>query len=70
MKGEKISMLEYCKLILEKLSFHKQLFRKEYKKSLKYYLSPNEHEEFKRWVREKFGGRLYNRALQTKRVPI
>jgi hypothetical protein len=31
----KISRLEYCKLILQKVSFERKLFRKEYKKSLR-----------------------------------
>jgi hypothetical protein len=49
----KTSMLEYCKLILTKISFSKTLFVKEYKKSLKF-LSKNEVKELKQWVRATF----------------
>jgi hypothetical protein len=55
--GFKVSMLEYCKLILEKLSFNRNLFRKEYRKSFKY-LNPDEHYKFKQWVRERFGNEM------------
>jgi len=44
------SMLEYCKIILSKISFDKKLFRKEYKKTFNY-LEPQEHSELKRWLR-------------------
>jgi hypothetical protein len=55
----KQSMLEYCKIILTKISFNKRLFRKEYKKTFNY-LEANEHVELKKWIREqrKRGGRL------------
>ncbi|AYB32865.1 hypothetical protein [Chryseolinea soli] len=49
-KDLKKSMLEYCKIILEKMSFSRRLFRKEYKKTFAY-LAPAEHEELKRWLR-------------------
>lgn len=44
------SMLEYCKIILSKISFDKKLFRKEYKKTFSY-LELQEHNELKRWLR-------------------
>ena len=44
------SMLGYCKLILEKMSFNKKLFLKEYRKSFSY-LNPEEQSELKKWVR-------------------
>lgn len=47
----KQSMLDYCKVILLKISFNKRLFRREYRKSFKY-LKPNEHNELKKWIRE------------------
>lgn len=47
----KQSMLEYCKVILVKISFDKRLFRKEYRKTFSY-LEPDEHNELKKWVRE------------------
>jgi hypothetical protein len=49
----KTSMLEYCKVILEKLSFSRDLFRKEYRKSFRY-LNPEERILFRKWVRRKF----------------
>jgi hypothetical protein len=56
MKGRKFkqSMLEYCKIILMKISFDKKLFRKEYRKTF-LYLEANEHHELKKWIREKIG---------------
>jgi hypothetical protein len=53
MKGKnfKQSMLGYCKLILQKMSFNKKLFLKEYRKSLSY-LNSEERNELRRWVRE------------------
>jgi len=49
-KGFKRSMLVYCKLILQKMSFSKKLFLKEYRKSLSY-LTAEEQVELKKWVR-------------------
>jgi hypothetical protein len=57
--GFKVSMFEYCKLILEKLSFNKTLFVKEYRKSFKY-LHPGEHSKFRRWVKKRFGSMILN----------
>ncbi len=45
-------MLEYCKLVLEKISFNRKLFRREYRKSFRY-LEPKEHFELKKWLRSK-----------------
>lgn len=45
------SKLEYCKMVLGKMSFSKKLFLKEYRKSLTW-LSPHERIELKNWVRE------------------
>lgn len=44
-------MLEYCKIILVKISFDRKLFRKEYRKTFSY-LEPNEHNELKKWIRD------------------
>lgn len=44
-------MLGYCKVILEKMSFSKKLFLKEYRKSLSY-LNSEEQNELRRWLRE------------------
>lgn len=47
----KISMLDYCKLVLKKMSFSRRLFRKEYKKTFTY-LDPMDHSKLKQWLRE------------------
>lgn len=47
----KTSMLEYCKLVLKKMSFNRRLFRKEYKKTFTY-LDPMDHTKLKQWIRE------------------
>lgn len=47
-------MLDYVKVILEKVSFESSLFEKELKKSLKL-LSFREIRELKKWCYEKFG---------------
>jgi hypothetical protein len=49
----KRSMLKYCKTILLKMSFSSTLFRKEYRKSLKW-LKPAEANIFKEWVHRNF----------------
>jgi hypothetical protein len=49
-----ISMLEYTKTILEKVSFDKSLFEKELKKAIKYLLEP-ELRELEQWCFERFG---------------
>ena len=46
----KQSMLDYCKLILSKMSFDARLFKKEYRKSLNY-LAPAEQYELRKWLR-------------------
>lgn len=47
-------MLDYVKVILEKVSFESSLFEKELKKSLKL-LSFREIRELKKWCYDKFG---------------
>ncbi|MDX1905164.1 MAG: hypothetical protein SFU27_13505 [Thermonemataceae bacterium] len=47
-------MLDYFKLILEKVSFDKQLFEKELRKALAY-LQTQEQESLKKWCYAKFG---------------
>jgi len=49
-------MLEYCKLILEKISFSRRLFRREYRKTFRY-LGPKEHFELKKWLRTEMKGK-------------
>ena len=46
--------LQYCKEILEKLSFDKELLRREYEKALKL-LSGEEADSLVFWYKEKFG---------------
>jgi hypothetical protein len=47
-------MLDFCKLILEKVSFDSFLFEKELKKSIAYLL-PEEGKELLDWVHQNFG---------------
>ena len=44
-------MRDYFKMILSKVSFDRKLFRKEYRKSLKY-LSSVDAAELKNWLRQ------------------
>lgn len=44
------SMLDYCKLVLQSVRFDKKLFRKEYRKALRW-LSPLEAITLKFWLR-------------------
>lgn len=48
------SMLDYSKLILEKVSFDSTLFEKELRKALRM-LIPTDREELKSWVIRTFG---------------
>ena len=43
-------MLEYCKIILSKMTFDARLFKKEYRKSLNY-LAPSERYELRKWLK-------------------
>ncbi|MFN8334554.1 MAG: hypothetical protein U0U09_05455 [Cyclobacteriaceae bacterium] len=47
----KTSMLEYMKTVLNKVSFDRRLFRKEYKKSHSW-LTSTELTELKNWLRK------------------
>lgn len=49
-----MKMLDYVKVILEKVSFESSLFEKELKKALKL-LSFREVRELRKWCYEKFG---------------
>lgn len=55
------SMLEYVKLILEKVSFDKELFEKELKKGISY-LVADEVVELKNWCYSRFGS-MYRSVL-------
>lgn len=50
----KRSMLEYCKIILSKMTFSQTLFRKEYKKSIGWLPEP-EVKLLNEWVRTNYG---------------
>ena len=56
-----MNMLEYIKIILDKVSFDKKIFEKELKKGLKELLS-FEIKELKSWCYEKFG-KIYKSIL-------
>ncbi len=49
-----LSMLEYIKTILQKVSFDKSLFEKELAKAIKM-LIPKEIKQLKRWCYAQFG---------------
>ena len=49
-----MTMLEYVKLILEKVSFDKKLFERELDKGIKQ-LVPSEIKQLKEWCYTKFG---------------
>jgi hypothetical protein len=49
-----IKMLEYCKMILSKVSFSKELFEKELKKALNELLNQEEVKEFMNWCYNNF----------------
>lgn len=55
------SFLEYSKYILERVSFDKNLFVKEYRKALRF-LKEYEVEELNSWIR--------NKGLQLQALPI
>lgn len=55
-------MLEYQKMILQKVSFSKTLFEKELRKSIAQ-LSANEVVELRMWVLSQFG-QLYSDVLR------
>jgi len=54
-------MLEYIKVILEKVSFDKVLFEKELRKGIKELL-PNEIRDLKMWCYDQFG-QIYFKVL-------
>ncbi|MBV6640543.1 MAG: hypothetical protein KI791_07495 [Cyclobacteriaceae bacterium] len=50
--GKTMTMLEYYKYLINKISFDAGLLEKEYQKALKY-LSPGDQVELKQWLKEK-----------------
>ncbi len=55
-------MLEFCKKVLEKVSFDKNLFKKELMKAIKW-VKTDELEVLKRWCLIKFGS-LYRSLIE------
>jgi hypothetical protein len=55
--------LEYCKFILEKVSFDERLFEKELNKALKM-LAETDIREFVDWARKRFSGQKVAASLQ------
>jgi hypothetical protein len=47
----KCSILDYCKKVLQCVSFDVRLFRKEYKKATRW-LAPAEVQQLKQWLRQ------------------
>ncbi len=47
----KTTMLDYCKLILQKVSFNRRLFLKEYRKSYRW-LKPSECLHLRQWIKQ------------------
>ncbi|AFK02062.1 hypothetical protein Emtol_0911 [Emticicia oligotrophica DSM 17448] len=67
-----MKMIEYVKLILEKVSFEKELFEKELKKGLKQ-LSLKEIKELRKWCYERFGSvyrGILNRTFRKVQISI
>ena len=56
-------MREYFKIVLMKISFYPRLFRKEYRKSLKF-LDPADALEFREWARQKFRRNIGETSLK------
>ena len=56
----KNNMLEYVKLILQKVSFDPRLFEKELRKSIANYLAPDEVQSLKKWCYENFCTREFS----------
>ena len=57
LKKSESSMLKYCKVVLDRISFDRKLLIKEYRKSLKW-LSREESTVLKAWMRIRFKGKL------------
>lgn len=59
-------MINYCKTILEKVSFNKQLFERELRKASGF-VSLKEYKELVNWCMQNFDGAL---LLVTKKVAL
>lgn len=54
-------MLEYTKVILEKVSFEPRIFKKELRKAMNY-VTKEEYGLLKIWVKKKFGKRRFSES--------
>ena len=54
-------MLEYTKMILEKVSFEPRIFKKELRKAMNY-VTKEEYGLLKIWVKKKFGKRRFSES--------
>ncbi|CAN5236516.1 hypothetical protein BH09BAC3_BH09BAC3_23810 [soil metagenome] len=59
------SMLKYCKLILDRMSFDRKLLRKEYRKSLRW-LTNEERLKLNEWMRIRFRGQVMHTSNLSK----
>gem|GEM_PF-141161 len=64
-----LSMMEFCKEVLTKVSFDRLLFRKELQKAIRW-LKRDELSQFKQWCLEQFGGRYREIILSSFRPVI
>lgn len=56
-----MTMLEYTKVILEKVSFEPRIFKKELRKAMNY-VTKEEYGLLKIWVKKKFGKRRFSES--------
>lgn len=59
----KKSMLEYTKTVLQKVSFDRNLFEKEFRKASKNLLH-HEMEELKQWAQKQYGGQFSSNEMR------
>jgi hypothetical protein len=62
-----MTMLEYTKMILEKVSFDRNIFRKELKKAT-HYVSKEEYQHLKDWCKERFSHMVIRKRVLSNRV--
>jgi hypothetical protein len=61
----KTTMLDYCKMILQKVSFSRRLFLKEYRKSYRW-LNPIEWMHLRQWIKQNLHQRVRENNRTTK----
>lgn len=57
-----MTMLEYTKIILEKVSFSPKIFRKELRKAMNY-VTKEEYRDLKSWVKKKFERKKFESGI-------